>query len=199
LKLEEYKLIILAVGLIGVLIAASPLLAMNMHLPSGEKFSELYVLGPGHMAEDYPFNIAVGQNYSIYAGVGNHLGSSAYYVLYVKLQNKTDPMLNSTTATLRPFPALCEFRFVIPDDQYWEIPLTFTLSNVSISGNQSLIRQLLIDNVSFDVSKQAVYDSNSTTFDYRLLFELWLYDVPSNSVQFNNRFVYLQLNVTKSI
>ena len=78
MKLEEYKLIIIAVGLIGVLIAASPLLAMIMHLPSGEKFSELYVLGPAHMAEDYPFSVAEGQSYSVYVGVGNHLGSSAY-------------------------------------------------------------------------------------------------------------------------
>ena len=48
------------------------------------------------MAENYPYNIAVGQNYSVYVNVGNHLGSSAYYVLYVKLGNQTDQLPNGT-------------------------------------------------------------------------------------------------------
>ena len=52
---------------------------------SGEQFSELYLLGPNQMAENYPSNIAVGQNYSSLRGCRKSLGSSAYYVLYVKL------------------------------------------------------------------------------------------------------------------
>ena len=96
MKLEGYKLIFIAVGLIGVLLIATPAIADAIHLPGGEQFSELYLLGPNQMAANYPSNIVVGQNYSVYVGVGNQLGSSAYYVLYVKLGNQTDQLPNNT-------------------------------------------------------------------------------------------------------
>ena len=63
LKIEDYKAVFAAVGLIGILILASPTLGLVVYLPGGEKFSELWVLGPGHTAEDYPFNVTAGVNY----------------------------------------------------------------------------------------------------------------------------------------
>ena len=99
MKLEDYKLIFVAVGLIGVLLIASPALGGVIRLSGGEQFSKLYLLDPDNMAENYPFNIVAGQNYSVYVGVGNHLGSSAYYVLYVKFGNQTDPLPNATLGT----------------------------------------------------------------------------------------------------
>jgi hypothetical protein len=198
MKLGEYKMVLVAVGLIGVLLIASPSIAAVLPLPAGEQFSELYLLGPGKMAENYPYNIAEGQTYSVYVGVGNHLGSSAYYMVYVKLRNQTDLLPNSTTAAPSPLQPLYEYRFCLQDSNNWETPLTFSVTNASISGNQSLIRQLTINGVKFDVNKPSVWDSNSTIFSYQLVFELWLYNVPSNSVQYNNRFVSLRLNFTET-
>ena len=96
MKLGDYKLIFIAAALIGSLLIASPAIAGAVRLPQGEQFSELYLLGPSQMAENYPHNIAVGQNYSVYVNVGNHLGSSAYYTIYVKLGNQTDQLPNAT-------------------------------------------------------------------------------------------------------
>jgi uncharacterized membrane protein len=73
MKLGDYKLIFVAVGLIGVLLIASPAIAGAIRLPGGEQFSELYLLGPNQMAQNYPYNIAVGQNYSVYVNVANQL------------------------------------------------------------------------------------------------------------------------------
>ena len=61
MKLNDYKLVFVVIGLIGVLLIATPALAGFIHLPGGEQFSELYLLGPNQMAENYPFNIAVDQ------------------------------------------------------------------------------------------------------------------------------------------
>jgi hypothetical protein len=194
MKLGDYKMVLVAVGLIGVLLIASPGIAAVLPLPTGEQFSELYLLGPGKMAENYPNNIAEGQNYSVYLGVGNHLGSSAYYLINVKFRNQTDLLPNSTTSKPSPLPPLYEYRFCLQDGNNWETPLTFSIANASISGNQSLIEQLTINGVKFDVNKHSVWDSNSTVFFYQLVFELWLYDMPSNLVQYNNRFVDLKLN-----
>jgi Protein of unknown function (DUF1616) len=197
-KLEEYKLIFAAVGLIGIILLATPALGAIIRFPSGEPFSEIYLLGPEHLAQNYPSNIAVGQNYSVYVGVGNHLGASAYYVLYAKFQNVTDLLPNATTETPSPAPPLYESRFSIPDGKNWEGLLTFSVSKTTTSPNQSVVETFMVNDFNFNVNKQAAWDSNSTTFSYRLVFELWLYNATSNSVQFNNRFVDLQLNLIKT-
>jgi uncharacterized membrane protein len=199
MKLEGYKLVFVAVGLIGVLLIASPALAGVIRLLGGEQFSELYLLGPNNMAENYPFNIAVGQNYSVYVGVGNQLGSSAYYVLYVKLGNQTDQMPNATLGTPSSLQPLYEYRFSIQHSMNWESLLNFSVSSASISGNNSQINTLQINGVAFNVDKPAMWDSNSTTFKYQLLFELWLYNSQSDAISFNDRFVDLQLNLTRTM
>jgi hypothetical protein len=198
MKLEGYKLVFVVVGLIGVLLIATPALADFIRPPSGEQFSELYLLGPGNMAANYPSNIVAGQNYSVYVGVGNHLGSSAYYVLYVKFGNATDQMPNATLGTPSSLQPLYEYRFSIQDGMNWESLLTFSVSNALISGNNSQINTLQLNGVAFNVDKPAMWDSNSTTFRYQLLFELWIYDSHSGNVVFNNRFVDLQLNLTRT-
>ena len=199
MKLGDYKLVFVAVGLIGVLLIATPALAGAIRLPGGEQFSELYLLGPDHMAKNYPFNIVAGQNYSVYVDVGNQLGSSAYYVLYVKLGNETDPLPNATLGTPSILQPLYEYRFSIQNSVNWESLLTFSVSNASIQGNNSEINNLQINGVAFNVDKPAIWDSKSTAFTYQLLFELWLYNSSSGAVSFNDRFVDLQLNLTRTM
>jgi uncharacterized membrane protein len=195
----EITSLFLLLGLIGVLLIATPALAGVIRLPGGEQFSELYLLGPNQMAANYPSNIAVGQNYSVYVGVGNQLGSSAYYVLYVKFGNATDQLPNATLGTPSSLPPLYEYRFSIQDSMSWESLLTFSVSNASISGNNSQINTLQINGVTFNVDKPAMLDSNSTTFTYRLLFELWIYNAQTGAILFNDRFVDLQLNLTRAM
>jgi len=151
------------------------------------------------MAANYPFNIAVGQNYSVYIGVGNQLGSSAYYVLYVKFGNETDQMPNATLGTPSILQPLIEYRFSIQDSVNWESLLNFSVANASISGNNPQINTLQINGVAFNVDKPAMWDSNSTTFKYQLLFELWIYNSSSSAISFNDRFVDLQLNLTRTL
>jgi hypothetical protein len=204
MKLEGYKLVFVVVGLIGVLLIATPALSGAIpSLPSEARFSELYLLGPNNTAENYPYGIAVGQNYSVYVGVGNQLGSSAYYVLYVKFGNETDLVNNATIGSARletpdSLPPLYEYRFSVQDGMNWESLLNFSVSNASISGTNSQINTLQINGVAFNVDKPAMWDSNSTTFTYRLLFELWIYNNKSNSIEYNNRFVDLRLKLTSS-
>ena len=197
MKLEGYKLIFVAVGLIGVLLIATPAIAAAIpRLPGEAQFSELYLLGPNQTAANYPSNVAVGQNYSVYVGVGNQLGSSAYYVLYVKLGNETDALPNNTLGTPSSLSPLYEYRFSIQNNMNWESLMNFSVSSASIAGKNSQINTLQINGISFNVDKPAAYNSNSTTFTYRLFFELWRYNVQSSSIQFDSRFVSLNLNLS---
>ena len=198
MKLNDYKLILTAVGLIGVLLIATPSLAANIHLPGGEQFSELYLLGPNQMAENYPSNVALAQNCSVYAGVTNQMGSSQYYVLYVKLLNQTDPLPDETAATPSPIQPIFEYRFSIANQQSWNSLLTFSITGASVLNYQSTIQSFKINSSNIIVEKPAAWNSTISEFPYRLLFELWTFNSQSGSVEYNNRFVDLQLNYTQT-
>jgi hypothetical protein len=198
MRFEGYKLVFVAVGLIGILLIASPVLADFIHAPADEQFSEIYLLGPDNTASNYPFNIAVGQNYLIYVGVGNHLSSSAYYVLYVKLQNQTDLLPNVAKKEPSPVQSLYEYRFFVQNGRTGENPLSFSVSQASTKANQSLIKKISINHDLVEVNKIATWDSNSTTYSYTLLVELWVFNSQSNLIEYNDRFVSLRLNFTSN-
>jgi len=198
MKLEDYKVIFAAVGLIGVLLFASPVLSLVVRLPGGERLSELWVLGPENMAEDYPGNVTAGVNYLVYVGVGCHLGSSTYYVVYVKFRNETEPLPNSTAGTPSVLAPLYTHRMFIEDNSSSEVPLTFSFSNVSFSDNQSTVGNLVINGVSSSVDKPASWDAVNKVYYYELFMELWIYDPTSDVFSFHNRFVALQLDMTTS-
>ena len=199
MKLEDYRVVFVAVGLIGVLLFASPVLSLVVHLPGDERFSELWVLGPGHIAEDYPFNVRENESYLVYVGVGNHLGSSAYYVLYVKFRNETEPLSNSTSGVASVLAPLYEYRLFLEDGRSSEVPLSFSFSSISFSGNQSFVENLTINGVPSGVDKSASWDVDNRGYYSQLFIELWIYDPASDGFSFHNRFVSCWLNMTASV
>jgi len=196
LTFEDYRVVFAAVGLIGVLLFASPTLGLVLHLPGGERFSELWVLGPGHMAEDYPFNVRVNGSYMVYVGVGNHMGSSSYYLVYVKFRNETEPLPNATTGAPSVLAPLYEYRMFLEDGGNSDVPLNFSFSNISFSGNQSAVGSLTINGVPFIVDKSVSWDAVNSGYYYQLFIELWIYSAESDDFQYHNRFVSRWLNMT---
>jgi hypothetical protein len=197
LKFQDYHNILLGVSLISVLLAASPALSNVISFqPSSEKFSELWLLGTNHMAEDYPFNLTVGENYSVCLGLGNHMGVSMYYAVCVKLRNQTESLPNATLSTPSLLPTLCEFRAVVPDNGTWEKSVVFSVLEVSRFQNLNSVKQLVINDYSVGVNSSALWDSEKLGFYYELFFELWFYNVTAQSFQFHNRFVGIWLNMT---
>lgn len=196
MKLEDYKVVFAAVGLVGVLLFASPALGLVVHLPSGEKFSELWVLGSGHMAEDYPFNVRENESYLVYLGVNNSLSSSAYYEVIVKFRNESEPLPNETVGVPSSLPGLYGYRVFLQDGQSWERPLNFSFFQVSAAQNQSVVGGLTVNGVTLSVDKHAVWDDEGSGYFYELFMELWIYNVASDAFQFHNRYVGLWLNMT---
>ena len=93
MSLEDYRILFIVATLGLSLVAASPALSAVVPFSGGsERFSEFWLLGPWHMAEGYPFDVGVGEEYSVFVGVGNHMGCSEYYVVYVKFRNSTQPL-----------------------------------------------------------------------------------------------------------
>jgi hypothetical protein len=195
-KLGVTKQMFLVVGLIGILVFAAPSLALLFNGSGGEKFSELYILGPGHMAEDYPFNVAAGVSCLVYLGMVNHLGSSVYYGVQVKLRNSTEMLPNATVGVPSPLPALYEFQGFAVDGQALEKPLFFEFSDVISGANVSHVGRITINNATYDVNKSLQWDAENNGYYCEIFVELWVYDLSSSGFQFHNRFVGLWLNIT---
>lgn len=198
MNLGDYRLlyVLACIGL--ALIIVSPTLAMFVRLPGGETFSELWILGPGHMAEDYPFNVGANETYKIYLGVGNHMGGSEYYVVYVKLRNQTESLPDNLNKTPSSLPTLFEYRFFVRDQETDEREVLFSFDGASFDGNTSSVQTLTLNGLSVDVNEYAAWDQTNSGFYYQLFFELWLYNATTSGFQFHNRFVSLWLNVTKT-
>jgi len=199
LSLGDCRYAFIVVGLIGVLVFNVPSLMLFVHLPGGERFSELYVLGPGHMAEGYPSNVGAGVDYSVFLGVGNHLGGSAYYEVVVKMRNATEPLSNATSGVPSPLPMLYAYEVFLAEGRTWEEALVFRFDDVAFGVNVSAVGRIRVNGAWANVNETAVWDDVNSGYYYQVFVELWLYNAPSNSFGFNNRFVSLWLNMTSSM
>lgn len=148
------------------------------------------------MAQNLPFNVFADQTYTVYLGIGNHLGASTDYVCYVKLRNQTDPLPNETTGTPSSLAPLYEYRTLLQDSKNWTIPMTFSLSGLAVSSNQSVLQNLTINNVPFNVDKIAQFNQDNNGYYYQILIELWAYNPASEALQYQNRYVFFWLNMT---
>ena len=187
-----YWLSCLALGLV----ILSPTLAMVVRLPGGERFSELWILGPGHMAEDYPFNVSENSVHKMYLGVGNHMGDFEYYLVYVKLRNQNESLPNNVNGTSSVLSPLFEYRLFLEDGGVWERQVQFSFGGVSFEGNLSRVSRLSLDDSAVNVDKVAVWNQTNKGFYYQLFFELWRYNATVSGFQYHDRFVGLWLNVT---
>jgi hypothetical protein len=197
MDIKEYRTLFVVVTLVLALVAASPALSVVVPFQvASERFSEIWLLGPGHMAEDYPFNVVADESYLVYVGVGNHMGSSAYYMLYVKFRNQTELLPNATAGTPSPVLPLYEYQAFVEDGETWEAPLSFSFSGVSFFENRSLVESFTVNDRVFNVDKLALWDSENNGFYYQVFVEIWIYKAESNGFEFHNRFVGLWLNMT---
>jgi uncharacterized membrane protein len=196
LRLEDYKILFIIASLIGTLLFASPSLALVIHLPGGEAFSELWVLGSNRTTEDYPFNVKTGEVYKIFVGVANHMGYSSYYIVKAKFRNQTDPLPDSTAGAPSSLSELYKYYVILQNGEEWETRLTFSFSNISKVENRCVVGTLKINDVTLMVNKPASWNINYTGYYYQLFFELWIFNKEIGDFQFHNRFVGIWLNMT---
>jgi hypothetical protein len=180
------------------LIILSPTLAMIVPFPSGEQFSELWVLGPNRMAEGYPFNVSRDGSYKVYLGVGNHLGSVGYYRVIAKFRNQSEPLPNSTAGLPSPLEPIFEYNVFLRNNETWEREFSFSFEGVSFEGNVSRVSKVLVGDYAVDTNKISVWDETSNGFYYQLFFELWIYNVEAGVFQYHNRYCSIRLNMTLS-
>lgn len=197
MKFQDYRTLFQVVSLASALLVAFPAMNMLVAFPrGGERFSELWLLGPNHMAEDYPFNVRAEEEYRLFVGVENHLGSSAYYQVCSKLRNQTQPLPNSTSSTPSPLSTAYEVQLFVGNEDIHETPIAFRILNISTQSDKLVVGSVEVNRQVFRVDSSSMWDPENGGFYFQLFFELWLYDTGESRFRFHDRFVGLWLNMT---
>jgi uncharacterized membrane protein len=201
---QEYKTLIFVVTAIAALLVASPALQRLLVYPQTEFFTEMWLLGPEHMAENFPANITINTDYKIFLGIGNHLGSAAYYSIQVKFRNQTQSApytFNRTASSLSPLYSMAAF---VADKETWELPITFSLDyTYSENTDNATLSKVNVRSITFNGAKlylegfSATLDSENSGFFGYLFFELWIYNGTTGGFQYHQRYTSLKLNMTK--
>ena len=201
MNLQQYQVFLLVITGTLALIVASPAMQRLLVYPQKEFFTEMWLLGPEHRAENYPFNIIMGENYNGFLGVGNHLGQCAFYVIQVKFRNQTQSVADSFNRTPSSLPSLHNIFAFVADKEKWEIPINFTFNYFQDIFNETLLQVRFLD-INFNCAVlnlkdyTAEWDAERDGFFGNLFFELWIYNSTLGALQYHERFTGSWLNMT---
>jgi hypothetical protein len=153
--------------------------------PPAEQFYAMYILGSNGLAENYypnnnP-NLTVGEPVNWTMGIYNHMGSLQYVVVRVKLLNSTLQSPNELSGTPSSVAPLLEFARVLVNNETWSIPFVWKLLGVSSSAGEVLITGISINQVVL----RGNLGKAVSGINYRLVFELWFYDIATNDLVFS--------------
>lgn len=202
MNLKDYRILFVICALLLAFLAITPTLSMFVPFNVKEPFSELSILSPAHTAKiKNPFNVRVNSEESLFVNVSNHMGESAYYMVYVKFRNQTQSSPNNTMpSSLAP---LYEFRVYLLDGEKWEGLIRFKFLEVLRHDDTIRVKKMMINNVIFEMDSYARWvvldmgDFDYSGFFFQLFLELWLYDLTSQSFKYYERgFVGVWLNMT---
>jgi hypothetical protein len=197
-NIREYGVLFWIVVGVLVLLVASPALQRLLVYPQTEFFTELWLLGPEHKAENYPFNITRDENYNVFLGVGNHLGECAYYVIEVKFRNQTQSAADSFNRTCSSLPSLYSITVFVADKETWELPLVFSFDYAyDVNVSQVYFSRVMFNNVALNLNAySAAWDPQRSGFFGNLFFELWIYNDAVGTFTYHERFTGLWFNMT---
>jgi len=167
-----------------ITVVTSSLVYVYLYPAPQEQFFASWILDSQGLAEHYfprdnP-NVRVGEEVNWTLGVYNHMGSLQYVVIRVKLLNSTSASPNDTLGEPSPAPAILEFAQVLVSNQTWSIPFDWAISNYTVSGGTIVITSLSVNrNYLHGQLGKANFGRG-----FRFVFELWFYDIDTNSLVF---------------
>ena len=198
MKLSHFKISFIAILLIVTIIFASAAVGRIIVIPEAPQYSEIYILGPGGKAENLPFNISEGQQYSIYLGVGNHKNSAQTYLIDLKIRNQTQSLPVEATGVPSELPTAYQYNVFVEKGKGWQTQMHFSVSSFSSSSNESYLKSLTVDGSTANVNLAAAWDTQNKGYYYQVLFELWTLNPDTAVANYQNRYVYFWMNVTST-
>lgn len=197
-NLQAYKASLLVVTAVLALLVASPALQRLLVFPQTEFFTEIWLLGPQHSGENYPFNITLNESYKVFLGISNHLGHCAYYVVQVKFRNQNQSAPDTLARTPSSLPPLYSFNVIVADKETWELPVTFSFDySYDESNSQVNFNQMMFNGATLNLNGySATWDDEKSMFFGNLIFELWIYSNAVGGFAYHERYNDLKFNMT---
>ncbi|MGD0177516.1 MAG: hypothetical protein ABSA50_09870 [Candidatus Bathyarchaeia archaeon] len=163
-----------------------------------EQFFQIYILGANHTATRYyPRNdpdLGIDEPVTWYLGVTDNMGTVQLVSLRIKISNMTikppdDKGLES------PAPTVTDFAKFLQNNETWEMPFVWSISNATLAGGSTRILNLEINNETYQISDWMATNG----YNFRLIIELWTWQTDSNAWGFGwnsdgeNRTAWLQV------
>lgn len=133
-ELTEDMTVVLAVGLAAMLVLATVAYTYTQPRPY-KHFFEIYPLGPGKMAANYPTKIEVGKPTNIWLGVSNHMGRVEYVLVYVKIGANATAIPNDITLTPSPVTPYKQIEYFLMDNQTQIFPVSIAINKPGLNYN----------------------------------------------------------------
>lgn len=197
LDLLQFKALLIIVTAVIALIVVSPALQKIQVFPQTEFFTDLSLLGPGKIAANYPYNIAINHNYSVFLDITNHLGSYTYYQVQIKFRNETQSSPNSFNRSYSNLPSLYNVAAFIADKESWRLPITFSFNYSFTSVTSITFNTIKFNGVDTNLAGlSSNWNASKGVFYGNLVFELWIYNSAINTFQYHERYLSLLMNMT---
>ena len=149
-----------------------------------EQFFQFYVLGSNRLAADYypqnDTNLRVASSVSWYLGVTNFMGNVQLVEVRLKLANETATAPNDTSYTPSSAPELIAFDRFLMNNETWEFPFVWSITNATTTNGSTRILTARINNETYEISNW----SASGGYDFRVIFELWVWQTSTNTFGF---------------
>ena len=169
-----------------IFIAVTSLVAwVTLNPPQGEQFASISVLNQNMEAYDYfpantttvQENLLVSWNIQVY----NHMGTVQYILIIIRLSNATLSGPNATARIPGSGPIIANFTRVAMVGETWNVPLQWSIVN-DTTGSLSEIQTVKVNNQASNPNLSSVNGKN-----YRIVIELWTYDVEIHGFIFSYR------------
>ena len=90
-----------------------------------EPFSEIGLLGPKMKIGDYPTEVVVGEKIKLYIYLGNHMGYPVWYVVFLKIGDRTTFINETVPANIEP---VWSYEVLLDHNSNVTIPITLSLN-----------------------------------------------------------------------
>ena len=192
------KRTVIVIFIILIVLAETAAFGATMPRPQ-DRFFQFYVLGSNRLAADYyPRNntyLHVGSPVSWYVGVTNSMGNVQLVEIRLKLGNETTTPPNDTSNTPSSAPELMAFDRFLMNNETWEFPFTWSITNATTTSGSTHILRIQINNETYNISNW----SANNGYNFRLVLELWVWQTNTDMLTFGwnssgeHRTAWLQL------
>jgi len=156
-----------------------------LYPPQDEQYFAMWILGPDGFAQHYfphdDSNIRINEPLNWTIGVQNQMGNLEYVVVEVKLLNSTLHGPASSIGSPSSVQPILEFTRVLVQNETWSMQFEWMVVNATERNGSVSITGISINGDHLG----GPFASALSGYNFRFVFELWFYDVPSNELVFS--------------